>query len=172
MKITVQDFFKRFPNDDTCLSHVMTLRYGINRDCLKCGQATEYYRLSNRLAYSCKLCGHHIYPCARTAFERSCTPLHLWFCAIYLFTTTRHGVPAKELQRQLAAMYKTACRTGHEIRKLMGVVDGDGDGGLSGHVEIDESCIGGRKHLGAKIGRPETLTTRQRCSAWSSVAKV
>jgi transposase len=39
-----------------------------------------------------------------------------------------------------------------EIRKLMGKTDGDD--GLSGHVEIDESYVGGRKHTGAKIGRP------------------
>lgn len=151
-KITVQDFFKRFPDDDTCLSHVMTLRYGTKRDCMKCGQPTEFYRLTNRPAYSCKLCGHHIYPCAGTPFERTRTPLQLWFYAMYLFTTTRHGVPAKELQRQLGVTYKTAWRIGHEIRKFMGIVDGDG--GLGGHVEIDEAYIGGRKHYESKIGRP------------------
>jgi transposase len=152
MKITVKDFFKRFPDDDVCLQHVMTLRYGIKRDCTKCGQATEYYRLSNRPAYSCKLCGHHIYPCAGTPFERTRTPLQLWFYAMYLFTTTRHGVSAKELQRQLGVTYKTAWRIGHEIRKFMGTVDGDS--GLSGHVEIDETYVGGRKHHGSAIGRP------------------
>ncbi len=152
MKITVQDFFKRFPDDDTCLSHIMTLRYETKRDCVKCGQATEYYRLTNRPAYSCKLCGHHIYPCAGTPFERTRTPLQLWFYVIYLFTTTRHGVPAKEIQRQLGVTYKTAWRMGHEIRKFMGKTDGDS--GLSGQVEIDESYVGGRKHYQSKSGRP------------------
>jgi transposase-like protein len=128
------------------------LRYGIKRDCPKCAQPTEFYRLTNRPAYSCKLCGHHIYPCAGTPFERTRTPLQLWFYAIYLFTTTRHGVPAKELQRQLGVTYKTAWRMGHEIRKFMGIVDGDD--GLSGEVELDEAYIGGRKHYGSKIGRP------------------
>jgi transposase-like protein len=71
---------------------------------------------------------------------------------MYLFTTTRHGVPAKELQRQLGVTYKTAWRMGHEIRKFMGKVDGDD--GLSGHVEIDEAYVGGRKHYQSKIGRP------------------
>jgi transposase len=126
MKITVQDFFERFSDDDICLHHVMTLRYGIQRDCPKCAQPTEFYRLTNRPAYSCKLCGHHIYPCAGTPFERTRTPLQLWFYAMYLFTTTRHGVSAKELQRQLGVTYKTAWRIGHEIRKFTGAVDGDG----------------------------------------------
>ncbi len=151
-KLTVQDFFKRFPNDDTCLEHVMILRFGMKRNCLnpKCGKPTEYYRLTNRPAFSCRFCGHHIYPCAGTPFENTRTPLQSWFYAIYLFTTTRHGVPAKELQRQLGVTYKTAWRMGHEIRKYMGVVDGDG--GLSGTVEVDETYVGGKER--GVVGRP------------------
>jgi transposase-like protein len=147
--LTVKEFFAKFPDDDTCIFHVMDLRYGRVRDCLGCGKPTEYYKLAKRPAFSCKLCGHHIYPCAGTPFERTRTPLQLWFYAIYLFTTSRHGVPAKELQRQLGVTYKTAWRIGHEIRKFMGAVDGDD--GLSGTVEIDEAYVGGNDH---KTGRP------------------
>ena len=71
-----------------------------------------------------------------TPFHKSHTPLQKWFYAMYLFTTTRHGVPAKELQRQLAVNYKTAWRMGHEIRKYLAYVDGDPT--LSGHVEVDD----------------------------------
>jgi transposase len=55
---------------------------------------------------------------------------------------SRHGVPAKELQRQFGVTYKTAWRMGHEIRKYMAQVDGNDP--LSGHVEVDETYIGGR----------------------------
>jgi len=41
-------------------------------------------------------------------FEKSHTPLQLWFYAIFLFATPRHGVSAKELQRQWGVTYKTA----------------------------------------------------------------
>ena len=152
-KLTVKDFFARFPDDDTCLDHVMDLRYGRTGNCPGCGKESEFYRLSKRPAYSCKLCGHHIYPCAGTPFERTRTALQLWFYAMYLFTTTRHGVPAKELQRQLGVTYKTAWRIGHEIRKFMGIVDGDD--GLSGHVEADETYVGGKpRYRGAhRAGR-------------------
>jgi transposase-like protein len=78
-----------------------------------------------------------------TPFEKSRTSLQKWFYALFLFTTTRHGVPAKELQRQLGVTYKAAWRMGHEIRKYMAQVDGDPP--LGRHVEIDETYIGGRQ---------------------------
>ena len=51
--------------------------------------------------------------------------------------------PAKELQRQLGVTYKTAWRMGHEIRKYMGEVDGIPP--MTGHVEVDETYVGGRR---------------------------
>ena len=75
---------------------------------------------------------------------RSRTPLQKWFYAMYLFTTTRNGVAAKELQRQLGVTYKTAWRIGHELRKYMAWVDGDRPlGGGGSMVEIDKAFIGG-----------------------------
>jgi transposase len=70
--------------------------------------------------------------------------LQLWFYAIYLFTTTRNGVAAKELQRQLGVTYKTAWRMAGLIREHMANVDGDELlGGAGQIVEIDEAFIGG-----------------------------
>ena len=46
--------------------------------------------------------------------------------------------------------YKTAWRMGHQIRKFMGDVDGDPP--LGGHVEADETYVGGRRS-GGKRGR-------------------
>lgn len=151
-KLTVRQFFECFPDDDTCLDHLMDLRFGRIRECLnpKCVKPTEYYRLTKRPAYTCKLCGWHIYPCAGTPFENTRTPLQYWFYAIYLFTTTRHGVPAKELQRQLGVTYKTAWRMADQIRQYIGKVDGDGD--LGGHVEVDETYVGGK---GRTTGHPD-----------------
>jgi transposase len=142
-QFTVQDFFKRFPDDDSCLAHLMKTRYGETLDCPKCAKEGRFVRLAKLPAYSCPWCGHHIHPMAGTPFEDTRTPLQMWFYAMYLFTTTRHGVPAKELQRQLGVTYKTAWRIGHEIRKYMADVDGDDN--LSGHVEVDEVYIGGKR---------------------------
>lgn len=146
---TVQDFFKRFPDDDACLEHLMQIRFGTELDCPKCGKHGNFTRVRKIPAFQCAWCGHHIHPMVGTPFEKSRTPLQKWFYAMYLFTTSRHGVPAKELQRQLSVTYKCAWRMGHEIRKYLGKVDGDDS--LSGHIEIDETFVGGRKK-GGKTG--------------------
>jgi transposase-like protein len=132
----------------------MDVRYGKRSQCAKCLKDSEFYKIAKRPAYACKFCGHHIYPCAGTPFENTRTPLQMWFYAIYLFTTTKHGVPAKELQRQLGVTYKTAWRMGHEIRKYMAKIDGDSPiGGGGAMVEVDETLVGGKISGSKKPGR-------------------
>ncbi len=139
--LTAQQFFQQFPDDDACLNHLFRVRFQGISHCPKCKRETKFHRVTGQPAFSCQWCGHHLHPMVGTPFAKSHTALQKWFYAIYLFTTTRHGVPAKELQRQLAVTYKTAWRMGHEIRKYMAVVDGDRP--LSGTVEVDETLIGG-----------------------------
>jgi transposase len=146
--ITIQQFFQKFPSDEACLEHLMQVRYGRVLHCPKCGAEGKFAKLAKLPAYSCPHCGHHIHPMAGTPFERSRTSLQKWFYAMFLFTTTRNGVAAKELQRQLGVTYKTAWRMAQEIRKYMGYVDGDrrlgGHTGADPVVEVDETFIGGK----------------------------
>jgi transposase-like protein len=138
---TVQDFYRRFPTDDACLDHLFTIRHGNPLNCPKCGRSSRFHRVRKRPVFECQWCGHQVSPMVGTPFEKSRTPLQKWFYAMYLFTTSRHGVAAKELQRQLGITYKAAWRMAHEIRKYMAQVDGNGS--LGGHVEVDETVIGG-----------------------------
>jgi len=147
---TIKDFFEQFPDDDACLDYLMQLRHGESLDCPKCGKHGKFHRIKRHPAYECAWCGYEIYPMVGTIFHRSHTPLQKWFYAIYLFTTTRHGVPAKELQRQLGVSYPTAHRMAHLIREHMGAIDGEPP--LTGHVEVDETYIGGRRKGGKKHG--------------------
>lgn len=143
-KLTVRQFFARFPDEDTCLEHVMSVRFGLRHVCRKCGKDSTFHRLANRpRAYSCSHCGDHVYPTAGTVFQDTRTPLQLWFYAIYLFVTTRHGASGKELERTLGVTYKTAWRMGQQIRVLMQKADGFDI--LQGHVELDEAYVGGRR---------------------------
>ena len=129
---------------------------GTELDCPKCGAHGKFYRLTRDRAYLCQHCKHHIYPCVGTPMERSRTPVHKWFYAMFLFTNTRHGVSAKELQRQLGVTYKTAWRMAHEIRRFMAEVDGETP--LGGTVEADETLVGGKVN-GKGRGYRESKTT-------------
>jgi len=141
---TFKNFQAEYPDDDTCLERVMKERFGGTQiSCPGCGADSRFTKLTKRRAYSCQWCGHHVYPCAGTIFEKSRTPLTNWFFAMYLMTSTRHGVAAKELERQIGCTYKTAWRMAHELRKLMAAADDHGP--LSGHIEIDETYVGGKQ---------------------------
>lgn len=141
--LTVREFFKLFPTDEACLQHLFEARFGQGHVCPRCERAASWYRIKAERAYSCQWCGNHLHPTVGTPFEDSRTSLQLWFYAIYLFTTSRHGVPAKELERQLGVTYKTAWRMGHQIRLHMAKVDGDFP--LFGEVEVDETYMGGAR---------------------------
>lgn len=141
--LTIQQFFKKFPNDDVCLTHLFNTKFEKDHQCPKCGKKGKWYLLKSEKAFSCGGCGHHIHPMVGTIFENSSTSLQLWFYAIYLFTTTRSGVSAKELERQLGVTYKTAWRMGHKIREYMSDIDGNNK--LTGVIEADETYIGGVK---------------------------
>jgi transposase len=140
-RLTVRQFFEQYPTDDACLEHIMEVRYGLTHACQKCGVVATFHKLTERRAYSCAQCGHHVYPCAGTIFQDSRTSLMSWFYAIYLFVATRHGVSGKELERSLGVTYKCAWRMGQQIRILM--CKADPEGLLSGHVELDEAYVGG-----------------------------
>ena len=83
-------------------------------------------------------------------FHKSSTSLVLWFYAAYLMTSTKCGVSAKHLERELGVTYKTAWRMLNLIRTNL--MEQDGDVKLSGEVEVDEAYVGGRRR--GQFGRP------------------
>jgi transposase-like protein len=84
-------------------------------------------------------------PTSGTIFHKSDTPLRSWFHAIFLMSSTKTGISAKQLQRELGVTYKTAWRMFKQIRKLMA----ENINPLIGQVEVDETYIGG-KHAGRR----------------------
>jgi transposase-like protein len=136
---------REYPNDAACLDRLWRDRFapdGHHTHCPKCGRERKFHRTKTRASYTCDTCGLHIHPMKGTLFEKSTTSLQLWFYAIYLIASTRCGISAKQLERELGVTYKTAHRMMKRIRtELMNDDDGEP---LSGDVEIDETSWGGR----------------------------
>lgn len=141
---TLRQFQARFPTEDSCLEHLKLVRYGAKHTCAKCDREAKYYRVKSRRSYECEHCGYQVYPTAGTPFHGTRTSLRDWFYVMFLFTTSRNGVAAKRVQREIGVTYKTAWRMCHLIRHYMGFVDGDPMlGSPSVAVETDKTFIGG-----------------------------
>ena len=139
-KYTIAKFNEDFPSEDACLEHVLNLVYPDGVLCRTCQEIRPHHKLTGRKAWSCDYCRTQVFPLAGTIFEKSTTPLKSWFYAMYIMGSTRCGISAKQLERELGVTYKTAWRIFTQIRKLM---DED-TGPLSGEVEIDETFVGGK----------------------------
>jgi transposase-like protein len=64
---------------------------------------------------------------------------------MYLMTSTRCGISAKQLEREIGVNYKTAARMMRLIRTQLMEQD---DAPLEGNVEIDETYVGGQPRKG------------------------
>jgi len=144
---TLVEFMREYPDDDACLEHLWRTRHapdGENAHCPKCDRERPFKRYKTaqrRQSWTCTACGHHVHPTAGTIFHKSSTSLQLWFYAMYLMASTRCGISAKQLERELGVKYRTAWRMFNKIRyELMG----HGDMLLTGEVEADETFFGGR----------------------------
>ena len=139
-QMTLSRFLELFPSNDVCLEYLKKRFYPDGARCPKCGKETKFHRIKSRAAYSCQYCRHQVYPTKGTIFERSTTSLQLWFWAIYLMSSTRCGISAKQLEREIRVTYKTAWRMSREIRALLSQDDGSIP---AGRVELMR-----RHHLG------------------------
>ena len=147
-KYTIAQFNEEFSNDDACLDWLRNYLYPKRIHCPICNKPTKHHRIKTKKVYSCDYCGHQVSPTAGTIFEHSPTSLKLWFYSIYLMSTTRCGISAKQIQRETGVTYKTAWRMFNQIRSLLQ----EDCEPTSGEFEVDETYIGGKKKPG-KRGR-------------------
>ncbi len=142
---SMMEFMQAFPDDAACLDWLFRTRHapdGSHAECPKCERERKFHRVKDRPAYDCDTCGYHLHPTAGTIFHKSATSLQLWFYAMYLMASTRCGISAKQLERELGVTYKTAWRMFNLIRNE--VMADDDHGPLSGSVEADETWVGGK----------------------------
>ncbi len=150
--LSLMEFLERYPDDAACLDRLWREGYapdGHHAHCPKCGRERKFHRTKTRAAYTCDSCGLHIHPMKGTIFEGSPVSLKLWFYVMYVMASTRCGVSAKQMEREIGVTYKTAHRMMKKIRTEL--MNDEDDGPLKGDVEVDETSWGGkpRKPAGA-----------------------
>jgi transposase len=146
-QLSLMEFMREFPDDAACLEHLWRQRYapdGEHAVCPKCEVERvfrKYATKQGRQSWTCTGCGLHVHPTAGTIFAKSSTSLHLWYYAMYLMASTRCGISAKQLERQIGVSYRTAWRMLNRIRVELMADDGEM---LSGDVEVDEASVDGK----------------------------
>jgi transposase len=142
-RYSLMEFMAEFPDDDACLIFLWHSRCSADGEhavCPRCAverRFVKYATTQRRQSWTCTSCGHHFHPTAGTIFHKSSTSLHLWFYALYLITSTRCGISAKQLERELGVTYKTAWRMFNVIRNSL--MSEPEIGPLEGKVEADET---------------------------------
>jgi len=130
-----------FRTDADCLDYLEWLRWPAGFSCPDCGQGGGWRLGDGR--FMCAGCGGRTSVTAGTVFDRTRTPLTLWFNACWLFATRKDGISALSLQRTLEiGSYQTAWAMLHRLRAVLVRPEREQ---LSGTVEVDETIIGGQE---------------------------
>ena len=142
------EFLAWFGTDEDCLDYLEWLRWPGGFACPHCGHAGGWRLADGRV--ECGGCSRRTSVTAGTIFDKTRTPLTVWFHACWLFATAKDGVSAQQLQRVLEiGSYHTAWAMLHRLRSAL---VRPGRDRLAGTVEVDETFIGGEEH-GLRGGR-------------------
>ena len=111
--------------------------------------------------------GYRFSVIAGTIFENTNKPLRDWFKVVHLMTTSKKGITALQIQRQMGfGSYETAHSMCHKIRAAMMQPQEK----LGGIVEVDETYVGGKdknRHWDKKKGKAagQACPSSAQCSA-------
>jgi transposase-like protein len=148
-QMTEREFETRFPlgDNDACSAYLKARRWPDGVHCPRCGNPAVYDLHSRKWHWQCTQCapggstGYRFSVIAGTIFENTNKPLRDWFKVVHLMTTSKKGISALQIQRQLGfGSYGTAHSMCHKIRAAMM----EPEQKLGGIVEVDETYVGGK----------------------------
>ncbi len=137
-----------FPTDAACVDYLDWLRWPDGFYCPHCGAGKSWRLPDGR--HRCAGCDRRVSVTSGTIFDKTRTPLTVWFEAAWLVTASKPGLAATTLARVTGmGSYQTAWAMLGRFRQVMVVPDREP---LSGVVEVDETFVGGKNKPG-KPGR-------------------
>jgi transposase-like protein len=155
---TLQEAIIYFSDPDNCLNYMVARLWPNGVFCPTCGRKDVVF-LKNQRKWQCKSVHpkRQFSPKVGTIFEDSPLGLDKWLTAVWLITNCKNGVSSYEIARDLKVTQKTAWFMLHRIRAAMQT--GSFARKMQGHVEVDETFIGGKarfmhKDKRAKMTQP------------------
>ncbi len=136
---TLQQAIIYFSDAENCTNFLSQMRWPNGVECPIC-LSREVSYLSTRRLWKCKACKKQFSVKVGSIMEDSPIGLDRWLAAIWLIANAKNGISSCELARSLGMTQKSAWFVLHRIRKAM---QNGSLGKLSGHVEVDETFIGG-----------------------------
>ena len=142
-------------SEDDARAMLESIRWPEGPICPHCGSVDRIYPIKEGKAragvYECGGCGDQFTVTVGTVMHKSKIPLSKWIMAFYLICSSKKGISARQLQRDLGlGSYRTAWHMAHRIRLAM--KEEPMAGLLSGHVEVDETYVGGKPRKGGPKG--------------------
>ena len=139
--LSLFEFRERFPDGESCLSHLADLKWAKGFKCLKCGHANH---CNGGTPYSrqCTSCRYDESPTANTLFHKIKFNLLKGFYIVYFVSTNKKGITSTELARKLSLRQKTCWAF---KRKVMKAMKSSGDHPITGTAEVDETVFGGQE---------------------------
>jgi transposase-like protein len=139
-------------NEDAAREHLEKLLWPGGPICPHCGIIGEAFKLNGKTTrkglWKCSACREPFTVTVGTIFEDSKIPLHKWLLAIHLMCSSKKGISAHQLMRNLEiGSYRTAWFMAHRIRWALGQEPIASK--LEGVVEIDEVYLGGKAKTGS-----------------------
>jgi transposase-like protein len=168
---TLTEAIKFFADPDNCLAYLSERRWPKGVVCPTCGRKDVRF-ISTRRMWECK----NKHPRKQfsikigTIFEDSPIGLDKWLAAVWMITNCKNGVSSWEIHRALGVTQKTAWFMLHRIRLAMQA--GPFVRSMSGHVEADETFIGGKARNMHKHKKDAKLGYRQGAEGKTIVAAV
>src|ERR1051325_3477108 len=140
---TLIEAIKYFSDDDNSFEFMKSIRWpsGVVK-CPRCN-SKDFSFISTRKIWKCKHCATNKQFSVKvgTVMEDSPIALDKWLAAFWLIANAKNGISSYEVHRSLGVTQKTALFMLHRIRLAM--QDGSIEK-MRGHVEADETFIGGK----------------------------
>ena len=137
----LQEAVKCFSDSQKTFDYAVMLRWPNGKvTCPRCG-STEHSFISTRRIWFCKGCKKQFTTKVGTIFEDSALGMDKWMIAVWLIVNCKNGISSYEVHRAIGITQKSAWFLDHRIRLALN--DGTIEK-LSGHIEADETFIGGK----------------------------